>query len=70
MTELWEEGEVHQGNLKKDRVHNEMNPVQIHRIVLQWAYQSHTNIIIPPKTTPKALSIEDEKEHPDTRKSP
>ena len=39
-----------------------MNPVQIHRIVLQWAYQSHTNIIIPPKTTPKALSIEDEKE--------
>ena len=47
-----------------------MNPVQIHRIVLQWAYQSHTNIIIPPKTTPKALSIEDEKEHPDIRKSP
>ena len=47
-----------------------MNPVQIHRIVLQWAYQSHTNIIIPPKTTPKALSIEDEIEHPDTRKSP
>ena len=30
---LWEEGEVHQGNLKKDSVHNEMNPVQIHRIV-------------------------------------
>ena len=47
-----------------------MNPVQIHRIVLLLAYQSHTNIIIPPKTTLKALSIEDEIEHPDTRKSP
>ena len=33
-----------------------MNPVQIHRIVLLLAYQSHTNIIIPPKIQPPILS--------------
>ena len=33
-----------------------MNPVQIHRIVLLLAYQSHTNIIIPPKIQPPNLS--------------